>query len=551
MFAKTDKVKNIALACMGFALIFYGLNLMTGGLRPLRNMPEVMGAISALKADNFMGLVYCILIAAFITALIHSSSATIGIVMGLGSAGVLDWQTAVAFSLGADLGTTITSWMASLNLSEERQTRGLRAYLIQRDRRGGDAAAVLPLDAGAGLCDAVVRRRPRHPGHGQRQGNLPAGAGGDRALFDLLQHLQYGDPVPVRRRVRARAAAGRQGCVGRLRGFLDAATSQSELCQGSGASLAAIQRETARYLDAAVLFLDIARQHPNAPDDSVEHNEAIDMLSREIRTYTAGLFDPSMPHDRADLVASLIEEEDFSASLGESLYQIARRVERHPFSDPGRKLVNEMLDLLAQEMSIIVPGVAKGGAPALADNDARLRALADLRDRTIKMADLSWEDRGAILALLGSAERAFYLIDRIHEERLSVPRVVTVNATKTAPCRAASARPPPFRPSEDRHDLSIQQTQLPCRSGSAPVSKPYIPACAGGARQQQRRHRRRLHLCLSGDVARATATAAGSPAAVIPRLQAQVSTMRRLSPRSIMNPLVRWPASCGRKTRAL
>jgi phosphate:Na+ symporter len=89
-----------------------------------------------------------------------------------------------------------------------------------------------------------------------------------------------------------------------------------------------------------------------------------------------------------------------------------------------------MLDLLAQEMSIIVPGVAKGGAPALADHEARLNALANLRDRTIKMADLSWEDRGAILALLGSAERAFYLIDRIHEERLSVPRVVTVNATK-------------------------------------------------------------------------------------------------------------------------
>jgi phosphate:Na+ symporter len=106
-------------------------------------------------------------------------------------------------------------------------------------------------------------------------------------------------------------------------------------------------------------------------------------------------------------------------------------VERHPFSDPGRKLVNEMLDLLAQEMSIIVPGVAKGGAPALADHQARLDALADLRDRTIKMgSELPWEDRGAILALLGSAERAFYLIDRIHEERKSVPRVVTVTETK-------------------------------------------------------------------------------------------------------------------------
>ena len=49
--------------------------------------------------------------------MIYSLSATIGIVMGLGAAGVLDWQTAVASSLGADLGTTITSWISSLNLS--------------------------------------------------------------------------------------------------------------------------------------------------------------------------------------------------------------------------------------------------------------------------------------------------------------------------------------------------------------------------------------------------------------------------------------------------
>ena len=42
VFAKSDRVCNIALACMGFALIFYGLNLMTGGLKPLRNMPEAM-----------------------------------------------------------------------------------------------------------------------------------------------------------------------------------------------------------------------------------------------------------------------------------------------------------------------------------------------------------------------------------------------------------------------------------------------------------------------------------------------------------------------------
>ncbi|TIS30918.1 MAG: Na/Pi cotransporter family protein, partial [Mesorhizobium sp.] len=58
-FAKSEKVKNIALAGMGFALIFYGLNLMTGGLRPLRNLPEVMALLQTLTADSYLNLLKC------------------------------------------------------------------------------------------------------------------------------------------------------------------------------------------------------------------------------------------------------------------------------------------------------------------------------------------------------------------------------------------------------------------------------------------------------------------------------------------------------------
>jgi phosphate:Na+ symporter len=83
-----------------------------------------------------------------------------------------------------------------------------------------------------------------------------------------------------------------------------------------------------------------------------------------------------------------------------------------------------LVDLVGKELSIIVPGTT-GSIPALGDADARLAALENLRDRAVKMgSELPWEDRGAILALLGSAERAFYLITRIDDERKSVPRPV-------------------------------------------------------------------------------------------------------------------------------
>jgi phosphate:Na+ symporter len=47
--------------------------------------------------------------------------------------------------------------------------------------------------------------------------------------------------------------------------------------------------------------------------------------------------------------------------------------------------------------------------------------------------DLPWEERGAVLELLGSAERAFFLIDRIDAERRSVPRVVVAPVEAGAP----------------------------------------------------------------------------------------------------------------------
>ncbi len=269
VFAKNPEVRNIALACMGFALIFYGLNLMTSGLRPLRNMPEVMSVISSLKADNYMGLIYCVLIAAGITAMIHSSSATIGIVMGLGAAGVLDWQTAVAFSLGADLGTTITSWMASLNLSKNAK-RAAYAHITFNIL---GVAVMLPLFfVSMQLLVWVMGWFGGDPGVPvivQRQGNLPAGSGCRGPLFDWLQHLQHRNHVPLHRRIRPGAVEGRPRRHRRYRGLSRSrAILDPRLSKDMSKGVAAVQQETGRYLEAAGQFMAIARGAENAPDDS-------------------------------------------------------------------------------------------------------------------------------------------------------------------------------------------------------------------------------------------------------------------------------------------
>ena len=423
VFSKNERVKNVALACMGFALIFYGLNLMTGGLRPIRSIPAVMSVISSLKADTIMGVVYCVLIAALITSVIHSSSATIGIVMGLGAAGVLGWRTAVAFSLGADLGTTITSWLASLNLSRNAK----RAAYAHIGFNIIGVLIMLPLFFpsmqlltwamgwfGGDPSVPVIRDgRETYP-------LVPVAVGLYSTCFNIVNTLLLFPFVGVFERVLCRIGrdSGEEVEDYSIPRFLDPAKGR-EVATG----VPLVQQELARYLEAARRFLTVARDKAPAPTKVRDYQTAMDILSRDIRKYTAAMFKPSMPDAQTDLLASLIEEEDFAASLGETLSQIARRTERLRFSPAGRELVDATLDEVSATMGALSAGMNGSGSGTTAE--VRQQFLLSTRERCLRLGEqLPWEERGAILELLGSAERAFFLIARIEAERRSVPRTL-------------------------------------------------------------------------------------------------------------------------------
>jgi phosphate:Na+ symporter len=152
------------------------------------------------------------------------------------------------------------------------------------------------------------------------------------------------------------------------------------------------------------------------------------------------MFEPDMSAGEADLLASLIEEEDFAASLGETLYQIARRMERQPFSAVGRPLATATIDRVDQALRVLLPDTGPAGPPSLAED--RREFLVATRERCLTLGNgLPWEERGALLELLGSAERAFFLIDRVDAERRSVPRAVAAPVITTRPGLAAALAP--------------------------------------------------------------------------------------------------------------
>ncbi|RGY63050.1 Na/Pi cotransporter family protein [Fusobacterium ulcerans] len=115
MFLKGDRAKTKALTFMGLGMIFLGLQLMSNGLKPVRSMPEFVSMFHMFSADTYFGVVKVAAIGALITAIVQSSSATLGITITLAVQGLIDYPTAVALVLGENVGTTITAILATLN----------------------------------------------------------------------------------------------------------------------------------------------------------------------------------------------------------------------------------------------------------------------------------------------------------------------------------------------------------------------------------------------------------------------------------------------------
>jgi phosphate:Na+ symporter len=445
VFAKDEKMRNIALATMGFALIFYGLNLLTGGLKPLRNMPEVMSAISTLNAMSFSGLLYCVLIAAGITAMIHSSSATIGIVMGLGAAGILDWQTAVAFSLGADLGTTITSWMASLNLSKNAK----RAAYAHISFNVIGVAVMLPLFfpsmellkwvmgffGGDPAVATVIDGKETFP-------LVPVAVGLYSVGFNIFNTALLFPFIGVFERVLSR--------VGRTSDEDEEDYSlprhlKPALAAQVATGVPAVQAEMKRYRDASRMFLRAARD-PSFRIDEKDHNMRLDTLNREIRRFTASMLKPDTPSAQANLLGSLIEEEDFTAALVEAQHQILRRFTRVEFSEPGHAMALEILKRIEEDLDAILGDKPLNAAEMHALREAQQKVIVRMREQALAPhSGLNWEERGAILAMLGTLERALLLADRIHAERQSVSRDLAALGVAPSPAvpRAGDAQPVP------------------------------------------------------------------------------------------------------------
>lgn len=109
LFSKGENKKKAGEILVGFGVLFIGLTYMSDAIVPYRNAPIFSEAFRVLGQNPILG----ILVGAVVTAVIQSSSASVGILQTLALNGVVNWQSAVFITLGQNIGTCVTAIISS------------------------------------------------------------------------------------------------------------------------------------------------------------------------------------------------------------------------------------------------------------------------------------------------------------------------------------------------------------------------------------------------------------------------------------------------------
>jgi len=109
-----ERIKQYGTMIMGLGLVFFGMNLMSEAMYPLRGYEPFTDLMQRMENP-----LWGILIATVFTALVQSSAATIGIVIVLASQGLVTLENGIALAFGANIGTCATALLAAIGKPRE------------------------------------------------------------------------------------------------------------------------------------------------------------------------------------------------------------------------------------------------------------------------------------------------------------------------------------------------------------------------------------------------------------------------------------------------
>lgn len=113
MGSKKEKRKDVGIIMAGFAVLMYGMQLMSGAVSPLADMPEFTRLLTTFN-NPFLG----VLVGAVFTGVIQSSAASVGVLQALAMTGAISYSMAIPIIMGQNIGTCVTALLSSIGVNK-------------------------------------------------------------------------------------------------------------------------------------------------------------------------------------------------------------------------------------------------------------------------------------------------------------------------------------------------------------------------------------------------------------------------------------------------
>ena len=304
VFLKNEKIHHIGEILAGLGILFIGMDMMGAAMKPLADMPEFVSLLT-----KFENPILGILVGAVFTAIIQSSSASVGILQALAGSGVIGLKGAAFVLFGQNIGTCITAFLASIgtNTNAKRTT----AIHVMFNVIGTIIFTTLCLLTP--LISFVEGITP---------GNAPAQIANLHTVFNVgttLLLIPIGGYLTLLATVILKEKKGEEEDALRIKYLLDIKHINTDKLGAAFVCMEGLKQEVSRMLEMAVknvhIAFDIFAKRDDKEFKELENREEyVDFLNKEISKYIT--------------LAVSSEHTNSGAKVFNSMFTITSNVER-------------------------------------------------------------------------------------------------------------------------------------------------------------------------------------------------------------------------------
>ena len=120
LFSKKDRKRDIGTILVGFAILMFGMETMSAAVKPLADVPQFTNMFT-MFTNPVLGMI----VGAVLTAVIQSSSASVGILQALCATGGVTMASAIPIIMGQNIGTCVTSLISAMGASRNAKRAAL------------------------------------------------------------------------------------------------------------------------------------------------------------------------------------------------------------------------------------------------------------------------------------------------------------------------------------------------------------------------------------------------------------------------------------------